>query len=268
MKKELILLKVGGSIITDKNSTTPKINGRNLARIAREISLGFNGKRQRLTIVHGAGSFGHVIVKKTGIHRGIRNRKRDVLAFAETQRLQNELDVRVCDELIKNGVPAIPIEPTSSAVMDGGRLVSMDTKALEGMLALGLVPVLYGVPAYDRTIGCSILSGDRIITYLAKRMRASRIIHATDVDGVFNSDPKRNKNARLINEINKTNFVRVKRFMCGSSSKADVTGGMLNKVRTVFEVKGLVGEIINGNRPGLVGRALRGEKGLGTLVRA
>lgn len=265
--KELVLLKIGGSLITDKNSSIPKINERNLARIAREISLGFNPGKQRLVVVHGAGSFGHAIVKKTGIHRGIRNR-RQVMAFAKTQRLQNELDVRVCCELVKHGVPAIPIEPTSSAVMDSGRLVSMGTKALEGMLALGLVPVLYGVPAYDRRQGCSILSGDEIMAYLAKKMRASRIIHATDVDGVFDGDPKINPDARLIREIGRQDLAGVVRNIRGSSSKADVTGGMLNKVGTVFKVKGLVGEIINGNRQGVVRRALSGETGLGTIVRA
>ncbi len=264
--RELVLLKIGGSLITDKNSSIPKINERNLARIAREISLGFNPGKQRLVVVHGAGSFGHVIVKKTGIHRGIRNR-RQVMAFAETQRLQNELDVLVCGELIRNGVPAVPIEPTSSAVMDSGRLVSMGTKALEGMLAIGLVPVLYGVPAYDTRRGCSILSGDRIITYLAKKMRASRIIHATDVDGVFDGDPKRSPDARLIRKIGRSDLAGVARKVCGSLS-TDVTGGMLNKVGTVFKVKGLVGEIINGNRPGFVRRALAGEKGLGTTIKA
>ncbi len=268
MRKETVLLKIGGSLITDKNSRTPKINEKNLARIAREISLGFAPGKQRLVVVHGAGSFGHVIVKNTGIHRGIRNRKQ-VIAFAETQRLQNELDVRVCGELIKNSVPAIPIEPTSSAVMDSGRLVSMDTKALEGMLAIGLVPVLYGVPAYDKRQGCSILSGDEIMAYLARKMRASRIIHATDVDGVFDGgDPKRNPDARLMKEICRSDFARVARKVCGSLS-TDVTGGMLNKVSMVFRTKkGLVGEIINGNRPGFVRRALSGETGLGTLVRA
>lgn len=268
MKKETILLKIGGSLITDKDSRSPKINERNLARIAREISIGFRPGKQRLIVVHGAGSFGHVIVKATGIHRGIRNRKQ-VIAFAETQRLQNELDVRVCGELIKNGVPAIPVEPTSSAVMDSGRLVSMDTKALEGMLVIGLVPVLYGVPAYDKRQGCSILSGDEIMTYLARKMRASRMVHATDVDGVFDGDPKRNPDAHLIREIRRSDFARIVRNICGSSARADVTGGMLNKVSEVFKTrKGLVGEIINGNRPGFVRRALSGEKGLGTLVRA
>ncbi len=262
--KELILLKVGGSLITDKKAKTPKVNRKNLARIAKEISEGFNPDKQSLVFIHGVGSFGHLIVNKTEIHKGIRT-KGQILAFAETQKLQNELNIYVCKELIKNKVPAIPMEPTSSAIMDAGRLVSMDTGALEGMLKLGLVPSLYGVPAYDVAQGCSILSGDQIIAYLAKKLHVTRIIHATDVDGVFDSDPRKNPKAKLIKEINRSNFAEILENVYGSSN-IDVTGGMLTKVREVFEVQGLTGEIINGNIPNNIKRALLGETGFGTKI--
>lgn len=264
--KELILLKIGGSLITDKAANVPKVNKKNLSRISKEISHGFNPEKQILAIIHGAGSYGHVIVKKTGIQKGVAN-KEHLLAFAETQRLQNELDSKVCKELIKNKIPAIPLEPTSTAVMDSGRLVSMDTGALEGMLKIGLVPVLYGVPAYDIAQGCSILSGDQIIIYLAKKLQASRIIHATDVDGVYDADPKKDSKAKLIKEINRANFVEILKKISGSSN-TDVTGGMLAKVKEVFEISGLSGVIINGNKQNNIKRALLGETGLGTIIKA
>jgi len=264
--KEVILLKIGGSLITDKAAKVPKVNKKNLSRIAKEISQGFNPEKQILVIIHGAGSFGHVIVKETGIHKGIAN-KGQLLAFAETQRLQNDLNSQVSKELIKNKIPAMPFEPTSTAVMDSGRLISIDTGALEGMLKIGLVPVLYGVPAYDIAQGCSILSGDQIITYLAKKLQASRIILATDVDGVFQTDPNKNTKAKLIKEINRANFAEVAKKISGSSN-TDVTGGMLAKVREVFEISGLNGEIINGNKQNNVKRALLGEHSIGTSIKA
>ncbi|MBU4245947.1 MAG: isopentenyl phosphate kinase [Nanoarchaeota archaeon] len=264
--KEVILLKIGGSLITDKAAKVPKVNQKNLARISKEISQGFNPEKQILAIVHGAGSFGHVIVKETGIHKGISN-KEHLLAFAETQRLQNELNSDVCKELIKNKIPAMPFEPASTAVMDEGRLISLDTGALEGMLKIGLVPVLYGVPAYDIAQGCSILSGDQIITYLAKRLKASRIILATDVDGVFDADPNKNPKAKLIKEISRANFAEIARKISGSTN-TDVTGGMFAKVKEIFEINGLTGEIINGNKQNNIKRALHGEKGIGTLIKA
>ena len=264
--KEVILLKIGGSLITDKAAKQPKVNKKNLSRISKEIAQGFNPEKQILVIIHGAGSFGHVIVKETGINKGIAN-KEHLLAFAETQRLQNELDSEVCKELIKNKIPAMPFEPTSTAVMDEGRLISLDAGAREGMLKIGLVPVLYGVPAYDIAQGCSILSGDQIIAHLAKRLNASRIILATDVGGVFDSDPNKNPKAKLIKEINRANFEDIAKKISGSSN-TDVTGGMLAKVKEVFEISGLFGVIINGNKPNNIKRALLGETNLGTIIKA
>ena len=79
---ELIVIKIGGSVITDKKSVTPRINSRNLKIIARQLK---NFKRPYV-LIHGAESFGHPLVKKTGIDKGIKNESQ-LIAFAETQRL-------------------------------------------------------------------------------------------------------------------------------------------------------------------------------------
>ncbi len=71
----------------------------------------------------------------------------------------------------------------------------MCTTTLEKLVEIGMVPVLYGVPAYDEKQKCSILSGDEIAPYLAVKLNAERIIHAGNVDGVFTSDPNKNPDA-------------------------------------------------------------------------
>lgn len=60
----MIIIKIGGSVITDKNSKYPKLNKKNLKRVCKEICevMPFP-----LILVHGAGSFGHPIVKKYDI---------------------------------------------------------------------------------------------------------------------------------------------------------------------------------------------------------
>jgi isopentenyl phosphate kinase len=62
----LAIVKIGGSVITDKKSLTPKINSKNLKIIAGQLK---NFKLPYI-LIHGAGSFGHPIVKKSGIDRG------------------------------------------------------------------------------------------------------------------------------------------------------------------------------------------------------
>lgn len=193
--------------------------------------------------------------------------KKQLAAFAETQRLQNELDSIVTKELIRLGVPAIPCQASASAIMKNGRIEKFYTEAIKGFLKLGLVPVLYGVPAYDRQRGCSILSGDEIIAFLAKRLGARRIIHGTDVDGVFDSDPKRNENAKLIKRISGKNY---KSFLknIGSSTGIDVTGGMRRKTDELVRLSrhNITSIIVNATKPGRLERALLGKKAICTIV--
>lgn len=157
---QIIILKIGGSVFACKKSEKPKIDHKALQRIAKEIAIAYK-KGIKLVLVHGAGSYGHPIVKKTGIDRGIKNKKQ-LIAFAETQRLQNELDSIVTKELIRLDMPAIPCQASASAMMKDGKVEKFYIEAIKGFLKLGLVPVLYGVPAYDMEKGCSILSGMKL----------------------------------------------------------------------------------------------------------
>jgi isopentenyl phosphate kinase len=144
----------------------------------------------------------------------------------------------------------------------------MDLAAVRGLLRLGMVPVLYGVPAYDEERGCSILSGDELTVFLARGLGASRVIHGVDVDGVYTDDPKANPQAELIKIIDEGNVDAVLAALA-RSSKPDATGGILNKVSKLVELAkaGVECEIVNAAKPGVVARALRGERGLGTLIK-
>jgi isopentenyl phosphate kinase len=261
--KDLIILKIGGSVITDKFSSTPKVNQDNLKRISKEIASVYTEKKMPLIFVHGVGSYGHVIVNKTGIDKGIKTEKQ-LRAFAETQRLQNELNCIVTKQLIEDGVPAIPCQASAFAVMNSGRLVNMDTNAIEGLVKIGMVPVLYGVPAYDQTQKCSILSGDQIAPYLAVKLNAKKIIHGTNVDGVFTSDPNKNPDAKLITEINSKNINQVKEWLTGSTA-TDVTGGMFGKVSELLKI-GIESHLVNALVDGNIARAFRNEK-IGTVIK-
>ena len=261
--KELIILKIGGSVITDKFSEIPRANVDNLKRISEEIASVYNKEKMFLIIVHGAGSYGHVIVKRTGIDKGIRTEKQ-LVDFAETQRFQNELNSIVSKYLVNAGLPAIPFQASSFTVLDQGRIVRMDLSAIKSFLEIDMIPVLYGVPAYDRTYKCSILSGDQIAPYLAVSLNAKKIIHATNVDGVFNVDPNKNAGAKLIPEINSENIEQVKDWLTGSTA-TDVTRGMLGKISELLEI-GVESQIINALVDGNIARAFRNEK-IGTVIK-
>ncbi len=262
---ELIIVKLGGSVITKKDSETPEVNKETLDRLAGELGEWYSPEK-RLVIIHGAGSYGHVIVRKTGIHEGVKNFEQR-LAFAETQRLQNELDVIVCKSMIKEGIPAFPVQASATAVMNKGKLEKMDYEVVKGLVNAGIVPVLYGVPAYDTTRVCSILSGDVIAPYLAVRLGAKMMIHGTNVNGVYTKDPRKHEDAEHIPEVSPENWEKVREAL-GGSADTDVTGGMRGKVEEAYELarKGVMSRIVDITVPGMLLKALNGER-VGTLIR-
>lgn len=260
---DLIIIKVGGSVITDKKSAEPKLNEMTLKSFAADIAEVYKKKSGPLIVCHGAGSYGHQIVKRTGIHKGIETQEQ-VHAFAETQKQMNELNVLVCAALLKEGVPAIPVQTSAAAVMESGRISDFDTKTIEGFLETGLVPVLYGVPAYDKKQKCSILSADQIAPFLAKKFGARKIIHGTNVDGVFTDDPNKNPATERIPEINSKNLEQIKNLLSGSA-ETDVTGGMFGKVSELLDL-GIESQIVSAFIPGRIVEAFEG-KDVGTKIK-
>jgi isopentenyl phosphate kinase len=183
--------------------------------------------------------------------------------MGETQRLQNELILHVARHLLRVGVPAFPCQPSASAIMEAGDLVSLDTGALEGLLETGLVPVLNGVPAYDRIRGCSILSGDRIAGFLYRRLGGERILHGTDVKGVCTANPSQDPKARFCAMLDLRSPAGLPEGVTGSSV-TDVTGGMRKKLEEMRAARAR-GQVFDATMRGNVRRALRGET-VGTRI--
>jgi isopentenyl phosphate kinase len=264
--KNLIILKIGGSILTKKDQPFTA-NMENLQRLALEIAEAYKPKKMKLVLIHGAGSFGHYIAEKTGIHKGMKTHE-DAVAFGVTQKWQNYWNSIVVTELNKHGLPAMPVQASAFSVLRDNKLVWMPMRTIKELLKLGMIPVLYGVPAVDIAQGCCILSGDQILSWIADKLKPEKIIHATDVDGIFTDDPRKNPGAQLIKKVDLDKWDELKSHLSGSSS-VDVTGGMFGKIHqlTGLSKTGLRCEIINANKEGFVSRALSGEEGLGTSIR-
>ena len=267
MKKEKLesegaVVKLGGSIVTDKGSDELRVDEARVTRLGREL---VDSGVRPLVVVHGAGSYGHRIVRRTGIHNGLEGPE-TLLAMGETQQLQYELDVIITRLLLAQGLPVMPVQASASAVMSEGKLEHMALNATRLMMGQGLIPLMYGVPAVDITQGCSILSGDQLAPYVAYHLGIRRVIHATDVDGVFDADPATHPAAVPVPVIHRGNWERVRGRLTGSSH-VDVTGGMAGKVAPLMDWarEGLSTRIVDARQDGRLTAALAGEP-VGTLV--
>jgi isopentenyl phosphate kinase len=262
----LFILKLGGSVITRKEAEKPTINHDNLERIAREIA---QAKNQKLIIVHGAGSYGHPYAKKYGIGEEINNTQ-DLndkkWGFSITQHAVKQLNSRVCEYLRKEGVLAVSMQPSSFITTRNKRIESGDLGTIRQYLDLDFVPVLYGDVVLDKhpSIKMAVLSGDQIVKYLAFKLKPERVILATDVDGIYDRDPKKYDDAHLLKVVSSP-----KELQTGQAGTVDVTGGMGGKVEELLSLayNGIESEIINANHTDIIKKALKGQKVTGTLIK-
>lgn len=267
----LTFLKLGGSLITDKDRReTPRLQV--LARVAEEIgdALARGGDRG-LLIGHGSGSFGHFAADAYGIHRGLGSEK-DWRGLAETSAAAARLNRLVTDALLKSGVPALGLQPSASAHCRGGRLVSLSTEPIRQALKHGLVPLIYGDVAFDELQGTAIVSTEALLAYLAELFRPAWIVLAGDVAGVHLGDPGQVSGAAPIDRIRPEEVAELAGSL-SASSKVDVTGGMLAKVRIMGELVSRRPEIrvlfVSGLEEGRVAEAVASPgPGMGTLLEA
>ena len=264
--KDLILMKIGGSVCAEKSKGKFKARLRPVSRIAAEIVKARKERDFRLILVNGAGPFGHVNVKNYDIDDGLRT-PRDFEGFSKTICDCGYLNYKVTEALRKEGVLAIPYPTTSVIISSGKKIVSFCLDVIKRLWDSNpdIVPVMNGDMVPDLEMNGSVVSGDDVIEQLAVRLGVKRIIFATDVDGIFTADPNKDKKAELIDVITKGNFKEVKSGISGSSN-TDVTGGMLGKVERLLSLDTET-MIINGNAPGRVRDALLGKQVKGTVVR-
>lgn len=263
----MIILKLGGSVITRKEESRPTLDRENLQRISREIA---ESHLEQLLIVHGAGSYGHPHAQRYEIGEEVKNKqdlKEKRLGFSITHHSVQKLNLEVCQALLKEGIPAVPLSPSSFIKTNKKRITNFKTDLIREYLELGLVPVLYGDVVLDQDVNIkmAVLSGDQILHYVATKLAAGRVILGTDVDGIYDRNPKNDPQAQLIPLVTSRDHLN---FLEGAQT-VDVTGGMAGKVGELLKLAGenVESEIININEKGLLKRALRGEDVRGTRIR-
>jgi len=263
--RELVLVKLGGSLITDKRR--PEVaRSEVIERLARELEeLGLN--EVRLVLGHGSGSFGHVAAARHGIREGVETPEQ-LLGVTETQDRAATLHRLVIGALRANRVPAFSLAPSSFLVSAGGQPSELWIDSLLEALELGMLPVVYGDVVMDRELGASIASTEAVFLALAARLQARgvsirRSIWLGETDGIYDS------RGVTIGELRLEAVGEVLDQIEGASG-TDVTGGMRHRLETAASLAelGVESWIVNGLEPGLLGEILKDRCAKGTKVLA
>jgi isopentenyl phosphate kinase len=245
----MILIKLGGSIITNKQKPlSPR--RKTINNILKEI-----GKiKEPIIIVHGGGSYGHYWSVKYDMHT--KPAKTSPKGVAIVKNSMVELNKIILDSAVKNRINSYCLPPTD--FMNGNKAIKSKILTINDISKSGLTPITFGDALWFGQKKSYILSGDVIMTTIGKILKPRLSLFVLDVDGVY-SDLKTKK---LIHDFKKEK-PEIK------NNKMDVTGGMTRKITEANNMAkvGLKIFFVNGNKPKRITDAVSGKRFEGTLFR-
>lgn len=218
-----VIVKIGGAAITNKAVPCTLASEDALAAIACQIQTAYFCLQQTnrtLILIHGAGSFGHPQAKGHGLtSTGFSTAsiapeyaEFKVRGAVETRRAVLQLHNAVLQLLSTRGVPVISLPPfnyvrtTAGVGATRAPAFARLARAVRDVLDAGFVPLLHGDVVMDESRGLAVLSGDVLVRRLAQALQpgmetedvaeqgriytVERCVFLTDVDGVYDRDPK------------------------------------------------------------------------------
>ena len=245
----MILIKLGGSIITNKEKP---LSARK--KLIDKIVLSLKKIDEPLVIVHGGGSFGHYWSVKYNMHTKPDNYNTHGVSVVKNSMV--ELNKIILDSFLKNKLNPYCLPPTD--FIFGNKPIPKKVKEIEKIAKSNLIPITFGDALWFGKKKSYILSGDKIIAILAKILKPRLCIFVLNVDGLY-SDLKTKK---LIHEL------KGQKPLISKSSK-DVTGGMKRKMEEATKISknGINVFFVNGNKPERIVDAVKRKKFHGTLFK-
>jgi len=225
----ICFLKLGGSLITDKDKTdTPDLT--RLAMISEEISKALHDKPDlKLVIGHGSGSFGHHAAAKYHTRDGVKTIS-DWRGFADVWKKARALNEMVVNNLSSANIPVISFPPSSFMITTNHKVVSCSVEPIKSALDNHLVPVVYGDVVFDKLIGGTILSTEEVFMELSQAIVPDFVLIAGTEPGVWNDFKQKDS---ILPFLTNSQFHGSQDMF---SSSLDVTGGMGSKVTLMLKI--------------------------------
>ena len=245
----MLLIKLGGSIITNKKKplSAKRKTIDNIVSSFRKINEDF-------VVVHGGGSYGHYWSVKYDMHT--KPKKYDPKGVSIVKNSMIELNTIILDSFLKNKMNPYCLPPTDFVM--GNKPINRKILEIKKIANSGFIPITYGDALWYGNKKSYILSGDKIMSLLARVLRPRLSIFVLNEDGLY-SDMKAKK---LIYDFKDEKIFIKKTVM-------DVTGGMTRKVAEASKISkiGLKVFFVNGNKPERIVNAITRKKFEGTLFR-
>jgi isopentenyl phosphate kinase len=263
MKQPVVLIKLGGSLITNKSK--PFSERREvISDLVAQIKKAWESGEVKIIVGHGGGSYPHVPAEKYRTIEGVVDEE-SVYGAAVVEDAAAQLNRIVVSEFLKQKVPAVSVNPSSLMVANGIGPESVYLDSIQEMLELNIIPVIYGDVVFKKEVGFTIWSTEQLLNMLAFRLQkqgrlVAKVIHCGETDGFL-------VGGKVLPKISLTKRSAYRKHVTKTQG-FDVTGGMLHKVEQALETAeaGIDSYIVGGNHGGNLYRAIVGDDFVGTKI--
>lgn len=263
--KQIVFIKLGGSLITDKKKPLT-VHTTRLRSTVKQLKELYNRYPNTSFIYgNGAGSFGHFVASQ--YHEELAQRgKYSTLAVREIHKSVSDLNTIIINEMMDQKLPVISLAPSSFMTSDKGRINACKIQGIITLLENGVSPLVYGDIIPDRTRVGYICSTERVFREIIKQLKlisayTFTVLFCGTTNGVL--DEKKQTIFTIPSRKNIT-----KKLVFDAAEGFDVTGGMLHKVEEslILAKMGVKSYIVNATIEGEISAALSGKKFSGTTI--
>jgi len=242
-----IVIKIGSRVLA---SSTRGLNTQRIRRITKEIAS-LRQEGYEVVVV----SSGAIVAGMKEL--GLSNKPKGIpLKQAAAAIGQSKLIQMYERNFSKFGIKAAQILLTRDDITDRRRFLNA-RNTLITLLSYGVVPV---INENDTVAIDEIKFGDNDLLsgLVTNVIDADLLIILSDIEGLFTADPSIHPGAKLIPVVEE--ITKDIETIAGDSKSIEGTGGMASKVETAKKASGygIPAIIMNGKRPGLLVKALKG----------
>lgn len=245
-----IVIKIGTSTLT---YATGKLNIRRVETLVRVLSDMRNAGLEVALVSSGAVSAG---ASRLGLEIADRTtEEKQALAAVG----QCEL-MRLYERLFATYGHTVGQILLTKDVVDDEKRMSLARSTFRRLIDLNCIPIVNE----NDSVSCDGLKfggNDTLSAYVAILCDADLLINLSDIDGLYDSDPRKNKNARLIETVHFINDDIL--AYAGGVGSTRGTGGMITKLKAaqIATNAGIPMRILNGRDPRILYRVIDGQPG-------
>ena len=243
-----IVVKIGTSTLAHP---TGHLNIRRVEQLCKVMSDIKNAGHEVILVSSGAIGMG---VGKLGL----RERPKDIPTNQAAAAVGQCEIMRLYERLFATYGHTVGQILVTKDVVDNESRFALAKSTFARLIEFGCIPIVNENDSVSFE-GIKFGGNDTLSAYVAIICEADLLINLSDIDGLYDSDPRKNKNARLIEHVAE---IDDSILACAGGVGSDRgTGGMLTKLNAaqIATAAGIPMQILNGRDPRVLYRVIEGE---------